>query len=96
MVQEEVALRERRFEEFVRVLAASANTRILHWLVEARRKEPDAGWRFLSEIAGGIGASAGAVSPALQKLLPLLEEKREKGKRYFRARARVRLHLDYF
>lgn len=53
MVQEEVALRERRFEEFVRVLAASANTRILHWLVEARRKEPDAGWRFLSEIAGG-------------------------------------------
>jgi DNA-binding transcriptional ArsR family regulator len=96
MVQEEVALRDRRFEEYVRVLSASVNTRIMHWLVEARRKEPTQGWRFLSEIAEGIGESPGAVSPALQKLLPLLEERREKGKRYFRARAKLRLLLDFF
>ena len=96
MVQEEVALRDRRFEEYVRVLSASVNTRIMHWLVEARRKEPQEGWRFLSEIAEGIGESPGSVSPALQKLLPLLEERREKGKRYFRARAKLRLLLDFF
>lgn len=96
MVQEEVALKDRRFEEYVRLLAASVNTKILHQLVEVRRKEPEAGWRFLTEIADGIGESPGSVSPALQKLLPLLEEKREKGKRYFRARAKVKMLLDYF
>lgn len=96
MVQEEVTLKDRRFEEYVRVLSASVNTRIMQWLVEARRKESTEGWRFLSEIAHGIGESPGAVSPALQKLLPLLEEKREKGRRYFRARAKLRLLLDFF
>ncbi|MBI2078556.1 MAG: hypothetical protein HYT80_09360 [Euryarchaeota archaeon] len=96
MPLEEVSPRDRRFEEYVRVLAASVNTRILQFLVEARKKDPAEGWRFLSEIAGGIAESPGAVSPAIQKLLPLLEERREKGRRYFRARARVRLSLDYF
>jgi hypothetical protein len=96
MVQEEVALKDRRFEEYVRLLAASVNTRILGFLVEARRKETDAGWRFLSQIAEGVGEAPGTISPAIQKLLPLLEERREKGKRYFRAKARVRLALDYF
>jgi hypothetical protein len=96
MVQEEVPLRDRRFDEYVRLLAASVNTKIMHHLVEVRKKEPSDGWRFLSEIAEGIGESPGAVSPALQKLLPLLEERREKGRRYFRARAKVRMILDYF
>ncbi|HLE47632.1 MAG TPA: hypothetical protein VI818_04990 [Candidatus Thermoplasmatota archaeon] len=96
MAQEEVFPRDRRFEEYVRVLAASVNTRIYHFLAEARKKEPAEGWRFLSEIAEGIAESPGAVSPAIQKLLPLLEEKRVKGRRYFRATARIRLALDYF
>lgn len=96
MVREDLALKDPRFETTVRLLAASVNTRILHFLVEARRREPNAGWRFLSEIAQGVGESPGAVSPAIQKLLPLLEERREKGRRYFRARARLRLAIDYF
>lgn len=96
MVREDLPLKDPRFEGYVRVLAASVNTRILHYLVEARRKEAAGGWRFLSEIAQGVGESPGGVSPAIQKLLPLLEERREKGKRYFRARARITLELDYF
>jgi hypothetical protein len=96
MVRDEIPLRDRRFDEYVRLLSASANTRILHFLVEARAKEPTDGWRFLSEIAEGVGESPGTVSPAIQKLLPLLEERREKGKRYFRAIARVQLRVDYF
>lgn len=96
MPKDVVSPRDRRFEEYVRVLAASVNTRILQFLVEARTKEPAEGWRFLSEVAQGIEESPGAVSPAIQKLLPLLEEKRVKGRRYFRARARVSLSLEYF
>lgn len=96
MPREEVLLRDRRFEEYVRLLAASVNTRLLNYLVEARRKEPEGGWRFLSQIAEGVGESPGAVSAGIQKLLPLLDERREKGRRYFRARARVQLFLDYF
>lgn len=96
MPREEVLLRDRRFEEYVRLLAASVNTRLLNYLVEARRKELEGGWRFLSQIAEGVGESPGAVSAAIQKLLPLLDERREKGRRYFRARARVQLFLDYF
>jgi hypothetical protein len=96
MAREELALKDPRFEATVRMLAASVNTRILHYLVEARRKEPTDGWRFLSEIAGGVKESPGSVSLAIQKLLPLLEEDREKGRRYFRARTRVLLHLEPF
>lgn len=78
------------------MLAASVNARLLHHLVEVRRKEPHGGWRFLSQIAQGVSESPGTVSLAIQKLLPLLEEKREKGKRYFRARARVTLLIEPF
>ena len=96
MVREELSLKDPRFESMVRVLAASANVRILHHLVEARRKEPSDGWRFLSEIAEGVGEAPGSVSLGLQKLLPLLEERRQKGKRYFRARTRAVLLLEPF
>ena len=96
MAREEVRLRDPRFEEYVRLLSASVNTRILSVLVDARAKEPGEGWRFLSEIALEMGESPGTVSPAIQKLLPLLEERREKGRRYFRAKARVQLRVDYF
>lgn len=94
MGREEIHLRDRRLEEVVRILAASANARILHYLVEIRRKDTDGGWRFLSQIAEGVSESPGTVSQAIQKLLPLLEEKRAKGKRYFRAKTRVSLLLE--
>lgn len=96
MVREEVTLKDPRLEQTVRILAASVNVRILHHLVEARRKEPEEGWRFLSEIAAALGEAPGTVSLAIQKLLPLLQEEREKGKRYFRARVRVTIVLDPF
>jgi DNA-binding transcriptional ArsR family regulator len=94
MVREELSLKDPRLEATVRILAASVNVRILHHLVESRRKEPAGGWRFLSEIAQAIGEAPGSVSLGLQKLLPLLEERRQKGKRYFRARAKVTLLLE--
>lgn len=78
------------------MLAASVNTRILHYLVETRRKDAPEGWRYLTEIAEGVKESPGTVSLAIQKLLPLLEEKREKGRRYFRARVRLHLVLEPF
>lgn len=96
MAREEIHLRDPRLEEIVRILAASANARILHHLVEARRKEAQGGWRFLSQIAEGVQESPGTVSLAIQKLLPLLEERRQKGKRYFRARTRLTLLLEPF
>ena len=96
MAREEVHLKDRRLEELVRILAASVNARILHFLVEARRKETDDGWRFLTQIAQGVGESPGTVSLAIQKLLPVLEERRAKGKRYFRAKASVSLLHEYF
>jgi hypothetical protein len=96
MVRDELRLKDPRFEAYVRLLSASVNTRILGVLVDARSKEADKGWRFLSEIAAAVGEAPGTVSPAIQKLLPLLEERREKGRRYFRARARVQLRVDYF
>ena len=78
------------------MLAASVNTKILHFLVEARRKEPSGGWRFLSEVAESIKESPGTVSLAIQKLVPLLEERREKGRRYFRARGRLHIVIEPF
>lgn len=96
MAREELLLKDPRFEATVRMLAASVNTRILHHLVEVRRKETSEGWRFLSEIAGAVGEAPGTVSMAVQKLLPLLEERRQKGKRYFRARGRVSIWIDAF
>lgn len=67
----------------VRVLGASVNVAILRELARARRRGE--GWMYLSEIAERIGEAPGTVSVAIQKLLPLVEEKREKGLRYFRA-----------
>jgi DNA-binding transcriptional ArsR family regulator len=67
----------------VRILGASVNVAILRELARARRRGD--GWMYLSEIAEKIGESPGTVSVAIQKLLPFLEEKREKGLRYFRA-----------
>ncbi len=96
MAREELALKDPRLESTVRILAASVNARILHQLVEARRKDTADGWRFLSEIAKDVGESPGTVSLAIQKLLPLLEEKRQKGKRYFRARVKLHIVLEPF
>ncbi|GEM_PF-3010526 len=67
----------------VRMLGASVNVAILRELARARRKGE--GWMYLSEIAERIGEAPGTVSVAIQKMMPLLEERREKGLRYFRA-----------
>lgn len=96
MAREEIPLKDPRLEQTVRILAASVNSKILHHLVEARRKDPGDGWRFLSEIAADVDESPGTVSLAIQKLLPLLEERRNKGRRYFRARVRLWIVLEPF
>ena len=66
----------------VRILDASVNVRILKVLMEERRKGE--GWLFLSDIAKRIDEKPGTVGLAIQKLLPLLEERYDKGKRWFR------------
>jgi len=70
----------------VRILAASVNVAILRALVLERERRGEDGWLFLSEIAERIGEKPGTVVLAVEKLAPLLEERREKGKRYFRSR----------
>jgi len=67
----------------VRILDASVNIEILRTLAEARRRGE--GWMYLSQIAEKIGEAPGTVGGAIEKLTPLLEEKREKGLRYFRS-----------
>lgn len=67
----------------VRILDASVNVEILRTLTQARRRGE--GWLYLSQIAERIGEAPGTVGGAIEKLSPLLEEKREKGLRYFRA-----------
>lgn len=71
-------------EKLARMLAASVNVAILRELARARRRGE--GWMYLSEIAAALGESPGTVSSGIQKLTPLVEEKREKGLRYFRAK----------
>jgi predicted DNA-binding ArsR family transcriptional regulator len=66
----------------VRILDASVNVKILRVLTEERRKGD--GWLFLSDIAKRIGEKPGTVGLAIQKLVPLLEERYEKGRRWFR------------
>lgn len=84
-----------QMEQVVRVLAASINVRMMEVLLQARRAEPEGGWLFLSQIAEAVDEKPGTVGLAVQKLLPLLEEKREKGKRYFRSRYRtIRMELE--
>jgi len=70
-------------ERVIRLLGASVNVAILRELARARKRGD--GWMYLSQIALAIGESPGSVSAGIQKLTPLLEEKREKGLRYFRA-----------
>lgn len=77
-----------QIERFVRILSASVNVAILRALMEERNRRNSEGWLFLSEIAERIQEKPGTVGMAIQKLMPLLEEKREKGKRYFRSRIR--------
>lgn len=76
-----------------RALGASVNAAILRELVRARRRGE--GWMYLTQIAGAIGESPGSVSAGVQKLTPLVEEKREKGLRYFRSKyVDVRVELE--
>lgn len=75
-------------DRLVRLLAAAGNVRILAALCEARRREPAGGWMFLSEISAAVGQAPGSVGLAIQKLMPLLEEERRQGKRWFRSRVR--------
>lgn len=80
-------------ERIVRMLGASVNVAILRELAKARRRGE--GWMYLSEIAEAVGEAPGTISAGIQKLLPLLEEKREKGLRYFRADlVELRLELE--
>ncbi len=81
-----LSLTDPEMEQIVRILAASVNIRLMTVLVETRQKEPENGWRFLSQLAEAVDERPGTVGLAIQKLLPLLEEKRHKGKRYFRSR----------
>lgn len=67
----------------VYALDASVNVDILRELAKARRKGD--GWLYLSQIAQRIGESPGTVGIAIAKLAPFVEEKREKGLRWFRA-----------
>lgn len=77
----------------VRMIGASVNVAILQALIRARRKGD--GWMYLSEIALAVDEAPGTVGAGLTKLAPLLEEKREKGLRYFRANfVEVRLEFD--
>lgn len=77
----------------VRMLSASVNVAILRELVRARRRGD--GWMYLSEIALAIDEAPGTVAHGLAKLAPILDEKREKGLRYFRADfGDVRLEFD--
>jgi hypothetical protein len=86
MPQEALRPGDGLFGHYVRILGASVNAKIADVLVEARRKDPDGGWLFLSQIAVEVSEKPGTVGLAIQKLLPLLEEKREKGRRWFRSR----------
>lgn len=79
-------LSDPELETMVRSLAASVNLRMMEVLTKERREDPEGGWMFLSQIAEALDEKPGTVGLAVQKLLPLLEEKREKGKRYFRSR----------
>lgn len=72
-------------EGLVRILAASVAVRILTLLIEERRRGGE-GWLFLSEIADRLEEKPGTIGQAIQKLLPLLEERRIKGRRFFRSR----------
>lgn len=77
-----------RLEALVRALAASVNVRLLAALAAERRRRGDDAWVFLSDVAVRLGEAPGTVSAAVGKLqvAGLVDEKREKGRRYFRSR----------
>lgn len=77
-----------RLEALVRALAASVNVRLLAALAAERRRSGDDAWVFLSDAAERLGEAPGTVSAAVGKLqvAGLVDEKREKGRRYFRSR----------
>lgn len=92
-----LTLTDPEMEQIMRILAASVNTRLMAVLVQARQEEPGEGWRFLSQLAEAVDERPGSVGLAIQKLLPLLEEKRHKGKRYFRSRySSIELNLKAY
>lgn len=70
-------------QRVVRMLGASVNVAILRELARARRRGD--GWMYLTQIAEAIDEAPGTVGIAIQKLMPLLEERRVKGLRYFRS-----------
>jgi len=77
-----------RVEAIVRALAASVNVRLLGLLAAARRASGEDAWVHLSQAAVDLGEAPGTIAAAVGRLLlaGLVDEKREKGKRYFRAR----------
>lgn len=77
-----------RLETLVRALAASVNVRLLAALAAERRRRGDDAWVFLSDAAERLDEAPGTVSAAVGKLqiAGLVDEKREKGRRYFRSR----------
>lgn len=83
-------------ERLVRILDASVALAALHALAEERKSARDEGWVFLSDLAKRLDQAPGTVSAAVQKMVPtLLEEKYERGRRFFRARVTsVKLVLD--
>ncbi len=96
-MSESFDLADPRLESTVRMLAASVNARVLAYLAKERRNEPADGWRFLSQIAEALDEKPGTVGMAVQKLMPVLEERREKGRRYFRSQVRrLELRIDRF
>lgn len=78
-----LTLEPEEVRRLVYALDASVNVDILRELAKARRKGD--GWLYLSQIAQRIGESPGTVGIAISKLAPFVEEKREKGLRWFRA-----------
>ncbi|HVM45508.1 MAG TPA: helix-turn-helix domain-containing protein, partial [Candidatus Thermoplasmatota archaeon] len=65
-----------------RMLSTGVSIAVLGELVRARRKGE--GWMYLTQLAKAIGETPGSVSHGLAKLAPLVEERREKGLRWFR------------
>lgn len=98
MGERRVSIRDapEEIERLSRLLTQSVNARVLALLIERREdgyapddetRRPDgAGWMYLSEIADATDEAPGTVGSSVQKLLPVLEERRVKGRRFFRAR----------
>ena len=77
-----------RVEAIVRALAASINVRLIGLLAAERRSTGDDAWVHLSQAAVDLDEAPGTIAAAVGRLMlaGLVDEKRAKGKRYFRAR----------